>query len=71
LVRAVSQFVLRRIDLEAVESELAPAEHEVRYMGPADRWCVRRIADGVLVTRNLDSKEAAERHLASMVTASA
>jgi hypothetical protein len=61
--------VLRRVDLEPVERRPRPVEHRVEFQGPSALWCVVRNKDDALVAHHLDTREAAEQHLARMATA--
>jgi hypothetical protein len=82
LVRAVAQsrpvqgtkggarvHVLRYIEPESLERRARPIEHVVEFRGPAQLWCVIRISDGAVMKSHLDSREMAERHIASTQTA--
>jgi hypothetical protein len=82
IVRAVSQtrpmqgikggarvFLLRHVDLDPIEPRARPVEHAVEYRGPADLWCVIRSTDGAVVKSHIESRELAERHIASMAMA--
>jgi hypothetical protein len=46
-------------------------EHEVRFLGPAQGWCVIRISDQRIVAENLPDRGAAEKQLAGLMAAAA
>ncbi len=84
LVRAVSQsrpvqgtkggalmYVLRHVDLDPPERRARPPEYRIEFRGPAETWCVIRIGDGAIMKSHLDSREMAERHIATMAMAQA
>jgi hypothetical protein len=64
-------YVLRHHELEPLDRRPRPVEHVVEFRGPANLWCVVRISDGAVVAHHLDTREAAEQHLARMATAQA
>jgi hypothetical protein len=79
LVRAVAQsrpvqgakggaqlIVLRHIEFDPVETRVKPIEHTVEFRGPAELWCVVRITDGAVVKSHLETREMAERHVATV-----
>lgn len=84
LIRAVAQsrpvqgtkggarvHVLRFVELEPPERRARPVEYAVEFRGPAQLWCAIRIADGTVMKSHLDSREMAERHIATMAMAQA
>jgi hypothetical protein len=42
------------------------AVFRISYMGPHERWCVIRIADGKVMARQLDITEAAETQMKAL-----
>ncbi len=82
LIRAVAQsrriqgskggarvHVLRFVEFEPLERRARPIEYMVEFRGPAEIWCVIRISDNAVMKSHLESREMAERHIASMQTA--
>jgi hypothetical protein len=63
--------VLRYVEFEALGAKPRPSEFEVRYQGPAGRWCVVRLSDQTIMAQNLETREIAQQHLAAMATAPA
>ncbi len=63
--------VLRFVEFEPLERRARPIEYMVEFRGPAEIWCVIRIGDNAVMKSHLESREMAERHIASMATAMA
>jgi hypothetical protein len=63
--------VLRHVEFDPIESKPRPVDHEVKFLGPAQGWCVVRLSDGKPVAENLADRETAEKHLAGLTTAAA
>ncbi len=61
--------VLRYVELDPLERPIRPVEHKVEFRGPAELWCVIRNSDGAIVKSHLDTREMAERHIATMAVA--
>jgi hypothetical protein len=62
----VKLALLRHISFDPVSADVMPRAFEVKYGGPADRWLVLKTADGSVVSRFHDTKELAERHMATL-----
>jgi hypothetical protein len=62
----VHVHLLHFYEFDAPPDVAKVATHQVKFLGPAQGWCVLRLSDGATVAQNLATREDAESHLANL-----
>ncbi len=62
-------FPLRRIEFEPLDNRPTPPTHGVKFLGPAQGWCVIRFHDQKVVVENLSDRGEAEKHATMLMRA--
>jgi hypothetical protein len=61
--------LLRYVEFDLVEQKARPIELAAEWRGPSQMWCAVRIADNAIIKSHMESRELADRHIASMAVA--